>query len=90
MLTLYYTSVLPRLRFGAIVTKKFENDAAKTVCVAHLARIDFWPVAGAVWKITMPKITLFFTEIPIVVTAVLIGVQYVLIPPLRANSFHQQ
>ena len=26
------------------------------------------------WKIPMPKITLFFTGIPIVVTAVLIGV----------------
>ena len=28
----------------------------------------------AVWKIPMPKITLFFTAIPVVVTAILIGV----------------
>ena len=28
----------------------------------------------AVWKIPMPKITLFFTGIPIVVTAIFIGV----------------
>ena len=28
----------------------------------------------AVWKIPMPKITLFFTGIPVVVTAILIGV----------------
>ena len=28
----------------------------------------------AVWKIPVPKITLFFTGIPVVVTAILIGV----------------
>ena len=28
----------------------------------------------AVWKIPMPKITLFFTGIPVVVTAIFIGV----------------
>ena len=56
----------------------FEYDAAKTVSMGLLAHIDFWPVPGlslkAVWEIPMPKITLFFTRILIVVTAVLIGV----------------
>ena len=57
----------------------FENDAVKTVPGGHLAHIDLWPVAGllspkAVCKIPMPKLTLFFTGIPVVVTAVLIGV----------------
>ena len=34
---------------------------------------DFWPVV-TVWEILIPKTTLFFTGIPVVVTAVLIGV----------------
>ena len=34
-------SVLPRLRFCAIVPQNFEYDAAKTVPVGHLAHIDF-------------------------------------------------
>ena len=52
----------------------FEYDTAKTVPIEHQVHIDFWPVAGSVWEIPMPKVILFFTEIPIVVTAVLIGV----------------
>ena len=34
-------SVLPRLRFCAIVAQNFEYDAAKTVPAGHLAHIDF-------------------------------------------------
>ena len=34
-------SVLPRLRFCAIVPQNFEYDAAKTVPAGHLAHIDF-------------------------------------------------
>ena len=34
-------SVLPRLRFCAIVPLNFEYDAAKTVPAGHLAHIDF-------------------------------------------------
>ena len=76
---LYMHSVMQRLHFCAIVAKKNEYDASKTVPAGHLAHIDFWPVAGlesgsCVWKIPMPKITLFFTGIPVFVTAVLIGV----------------
>ena len=41
--------------------------------MGHLAHTDFWPVV-TVWEIPIPKITLFFTEIPVAVTAVLIGV----------------
>ena len=36
-----YLSVLPRLRFCAIVPLNFEYDAAKTVPAGHLAHIDF-------------------------------------------------
>ena len=71
-------SVLPRLRFCAIVPQNFEYNAAKTVPAGHLAHIDFRPSQDlsplAVWKIPIPKITLFFTGIPVVVTAILIGV----------------
>ena len=34
-------SVLPRLRFCAIVPQNFEYDAAKIVPAGHLAHIDF-------------------------------------------------
>ena len=37
----YAVSVLPRLRFCAIVPQNFEYDAAKTVPAGHLAHIDF-------------------------------------------------
>ena len=71
-------SVLPRLRFCAIVPQNFEYDAAKTVSAGHLTHIDLACLRTlsplAVWKIPMPKITLFFTGIPVVVTAILIGV----------------
>ena len=39
-----------------------------------MAHIDFGLSQLAVWKIPMPKITLFFTGIPTVVTAIFIGV----------------
>ena len=35
------SSVLPRLRFCAIVPQNFEYDAAKTIPAGHLAHIDF-------------------------------------------------
>ena len=38
---IYKPSVLPRLRFCAIVAQNFEYDAAKTVPASHLAHIDF-------------------------------------------------
>ena len=38
-------SVLPRLRFCAIIAKK-NYDMTKTVPAGHLAHMDFWPVAG--------------------------------------------
>ena len=40
-LTVTERSVLPRLRFCAIVPQNFEYDTAKTVPVGHLAHIDF-------------------------------------------------
>ena len=40
-LSYHLLSVLPRLRFCAIVTQNFEYDAAKTVPTGHLAHIDF-------------------------------------------------
>ena len=36
-----HASVLPRLRFCAIVAQNFDNGAAKTVPAGHLAHIDF-------------------------------------------------
>ena len=56
-------SVLPRLRFCAIVAQNFECDAAKTVLTGHLAHIDF-------------GLSQDFESvgIPVVVTAILIGV----------------
>ena len=74
----YQSSVLPRLRFCAIVTQNFLYDAAKTVPVGHLAHIDFGlsqdlESVGCVEN-SLPKINLFFTGIPEVVTAIFIGV----------------
>ena len=40
-MTLAACSVLPRLRFCAIVAQNFDNGVAKTVPVGHLAHIDF-------------------------------------------------
>ena len=56
-------SVLPRLRFCAIVAQNFEYDAPKTVPAGHLAHINF-------------GLSQDFESvgIPVVVTAILIGV----------------
>ena len=71
-------SVLPRLRFCAIVPQNFEYDAAKTVPGGHLAHIDFglsqdFESVGCVEN-SHAKNNIVFTGIPVVVTAILIGV----------------
>ena len=73
-----FYSVLPRLRFCAIVAQFLKMMQPKLSLGDIWRTLIFGLAQGlnpkAVWKIPMPKITLFFTRISIVVMAVLIGV----------------
>ena len=79
VLLVYMYSVLPRLRFCATVLQNFEYDAAKTVPAGHLVHIDFglsqdFESVGCVENSQAKNNIVFLTGIPIVVTAILIGV----------------